>query len=156
MSRTGSRITRTVSAGSHFSWTVVSAGSRRSRTVSAEAKYDGQSLQEANISGLVYTLCTYRIGILCITFFSCLSASESGQKPSSGLKMIQKHLNFRVAALVLYRCRGAGSVDFKTLNSHPIFDNHQHEVHKHFWQKVRKLTSSNWVLMVQNPIKNLH
>ena len=35
---TGSRITRTVSAGSHFSWTVVSAGSKRSRTVSEEAK----------------------------------------------------------------------------------------------------------------------
>ena len=41
---------------SQFSWTVVSAGSRRSRTVSAEAKYDGQSLQEAKTSGLVYTL----------------------------------------------------------------------------------------------------
>ena len=53
----GSRITRTVSA-SHLSWTVVSAGSRSSRTVSAEAKYDGQSLQEAKISGLVYTLST--------------------------------------------------------------------------------------------------
>ena len=37
-----------------FSWTVVSAGSKRSRTVSAEAKYDGQSLQEAKVSGLVY------------------------------------------------------------------------------------------------------
>ena len=52
----GSRITRTVFAGSQFSWTVVSAGSKRSRTVSAEAKYDGQSLQEAKICGLVYTL----------------------------------------------------------------------------------------------------
>ena len=29
--------------------TVVSAGSKRSRTVSAEAKYDGQFLQEAKI-----------------------------------------------------------------------------------------------------------
>ena len=53
-----SRITQTVSAGSHFSWTVVSAGSKRSRTVSADAKYDGQSLQEAKISRLDYTLCT--------------------------------------------------------------------------------------------------
>ena len=52
----GSKIARTISAGSHFSWTVVSAGSKRSRTTSAEAKYDGQSLQEAKISGLVYTL----------------------------------------------------------------------------------------------------
>ena len=52
----GSRITRTVSAGSLFSCTAVSAGSKRSRTVSAEARYDGQSLQEAKISGLVYTL----------------------------------------------------------------------------------------------------
>ena len=34
----------------------VSAGSKRSRTVSAETKYDGQSLQETKISGLVYTL----------------------------------------------------------------------------------------------------
>ena len=51
----GNRITRTVSAGSYFSWTVVSEGSKRSRTVSAEAKYDGKSLQEAKISGLVYT-----------------------------------------------------------------------------------------------------
>ena len=52
----GSRITRTVSAGSHFSWMVVSAGSKRSPTVSAEAKYEGQSLWEAKISGLVYIL----------------------------------------------------------------------------------------------------
>ena len=36
--------------------TTVSAGSKRSGTVSTEAKYDGQSLQEAKISGLVYTL----------------------------------------------------------------------------------------------------
>ena len=40
------RITRTVSAGSHFSWTVFSAGSKISRTVSEEAKYVGQSLKE--------------------------------------------------------------------------------------------------------------
>ena len=32
------------------------AGSKRSRTVSAEAKYDGQSLHEAKISVPVYTL----------------------------------------------------------------------------------------------------
>ena len=38
-----------VAAGSQFSWTAVSAGSKRSRTVSAEAKYDGQSLQETKI-----------------------------------------------------------------------------------------------------------
>ena len=31
--------------------------------VSAEAKYDGQSLQEAKISGLVYTLCSFKIAI---------------------------------------------------------------------------------------------
>ena len=43
-------------SGSHFSWIVVSAGSKRSRTVSAEAEYDEQSLQEAKISRLVYTL----------------------------------------------------------------------------------------------------
>ena len=36
--------------------TTVSAGSKRLLTVLAEAKYDGQSLQEALISGLVYTL----------------------------------------------------------------------------------------------------
>ena len=52
----GSRITLTVSAGSHFSWTVVLGGNKRSWAVSAEVKYDGQSLQEAKISELVYTL----------------------------------------------------------------------------------------------------
>ena len=41
-------------------WMVVSAGSKRSRTVSVEANYDGQSRQEAKISGLVYTLCFIR------------------------------------------------------------------------------------------------
>ena len=48
-----------VSAGSYLPSTAVSAGSKRSRTVSAEAKYDGQFLQEAKISGLVYTLWTW-------------------------------------------------------------------------------------------------
>ena len=43
-------------AESHLPSTTVSAGSKRSRTVSAEAKYDGQSLQEAKSSGLIYTL----------------------------------------------------------------------------------------------------
>ena len=52
-----------------FPSTTVSAGSKRSRTVSAEAKYDGQFLQEARIGGLVYTqwpgsapagICPYR------------------------------------------------------------------------------------------------
>ena len=46
-----------VSAGRHFSRTVVLEESKRSRTVSAEAKCDGQSRQEAKISGLVYTQC---------------------------------------------------------------------------------------------------
>ena len=55
----GSTIIRIVSAGSYLPSTIASAGSKRSRTVSAEAKYDGQSLQEAKISGLVYTLCTW-------------------------------------------------------------------------------------------------
>ena len=50
------RVERTVSAGSHFLRTVVSAGSKGSRTVLAEAKYDRQSLQEAKISEPVYTL----------------------------------------------------------------------------------------------------
>ena len=53
--RAGSRITRTVSAGIHFSWTVVTTGSKRSRTISADTKYDGEFLQEAKICGLVYT-----------------------------------------------------------------------------------------------------
>ena len=43
-----------VSAGSQ---TVVPAGSKISRTVSAEEKYDGHSLQEAKNSGIVHTLC---------------------------------------------------------------------------------------------------
>ena len=49
-------MTRTVFSGSYFLSTTVSAGSKRSQAVSAEAKYDGQSLQEAKIGGLVYTL----------------------------------------------------------------------------------------------------
>ncbi|MEW8546893.1 MAG: hypothetical protein AB2693_25540, partial [Candidatus Thiodiazotropha sp.] len=52
----GSRITRAVSIGSHFTRIVVSAGTKSSRPVSAEAKYHGHSLQEAKIGGLVYTL----------------------------------------------------------------------------------------------------
>ena len=40
-------ITRTVSAGNYLPSITVLAGSKRSRTVSGEAKYDGQSLQEA-------------------------------------------------------------------------------------------------------------
>ena len=40
---------RTVSARSHFLQIVVSAGSKRSWTVSGEAKYDGQSRKEAKI-----------------------------------------------------------------------------------------------------------
>ena len=55
----GSRITQTVSAGSHFSLMVDPAGSKSSWTVSAEAKYDGQSLQEAKISGISYTLSSW-------------------------------------------------------------------------------------------------
>ena len=47
---------RTVSAGSHLSCTEVSAGSKSSWTVSAEAKYDVQSMQEAKIGGINYTL----------------------------------------------------------------------------------------------------
>ena len=74
-SSAGSRITRTVSAGSHFSWTVVLAGSKRSCTVSGEAKYDGQSLQEAKISGLVYSLCS--IGIW-FSVCSCICPSVFG------------------------------------------------------------------------------
>ena len=39
-----------------FLRTVVSTVSKRSRPVSAEAKFDGQSQQEANLGELVYTL----------------------------------------------------------------------------------------------------
>ena len=45
----GSRITRTVSAGSQFSCTVVSAGNR-SRTVSAEAIYDGSLCRKRKLA----------------------------------------------------------------------------------------------------------
>ena len=55
----GRLITRTVSAGSYLPSTTVWAGSKRSRTISVEAKYDGQSLQEAKIGGLVCTLWTF-------------------------------------------------------------------------------------------------
>ena len=48
----------------------VSAGSKSSQTVSAEAKYDRQSLQEAKIGRLVYTLYlpTHHILKCCCTF----------------------------------------------------------------------------------------
>ena len=51
-------IMQTVSTGSHFSRTVVLEGSKRSQTVSAEAKSERQSRQEAKIGGLVYTMCS--------------------------------------------------------------------------------------------------
>ena len=44
-----------------FSRTEVLEGSKRSRTVSSEAKYDGQSRQEAKNGGLVYTLCLFSL-----------------------------------------------------------------------------------------------
>ena len=47
----------TVSAGSHLSCTTAWSGSKWSRTVSAKAKYDGQSLHEVKIGRLVYTMC---------------------------------------------------------------------------------------------------
>ena len=58
----GSRITQTHSAGSHSSCTTVSAGSKKSRIVEEEAKYDGQSRQVVKIDGLVYTLCSLGLG----------------------------------------------------------------------------------------------
>ena len=45
---------QTVLVGSHFSQTVVFAGSKSLRTVYTEAKYDGQSQQKAKIVILVY------------------------------------------------------------------------------------------------------
>ena len=66
-----------ISAGSHFSWKVVSAGSKRSRTVSAEAGYDGKSPQEAKISGLVYTLCVHLSFNISSTYVSNLLISKS-------------------------------------------------------------------------------
>ena len=51
-----------------------SAESKRSRTVSAEAKYDGQSPQEAKISSLVYTLCCR--GCSCSPSTPCEVCSE--------------------------------------------------------------------------------
>ena len=53
----GISIMRTVSAGSHYARTVGSKGSKRSRTVSAAVKCDGQSQQEAKIDGLFCILC---------------------------------------------------------------------------------------------------
>ena len=44
------------SHGQSLQEAIYQAQQSRSRTVSAETKYDGQSLQEAKISGLVYTL----------------------------------------------------------------------------------------------------
>ena len=53
-----SRITRKVSTGIYLACIAVSAGKKRSRTVSVEAKYkyDRQSRQEAKTGGLVYNL----------------------------------------------------------------------------------------------------
>ena len=42
-----------------FSRTVVLGGSKRSQTVSAEAKYDDQSRQEAKIGEKIYALCSF-------------------------------------------------------------------------------------------------
>ena len=47
---------QTILAGSCLSRKAVSTGSKRSWTVSAEAKYDGESRQEAITGGLVYDL----------------------------------------------------------------------------------------------------
>ena len=46
----GSRVTRTFSAGSHFSWMVVSAGRKRSWTVLVEAKYDGSLYRKPKVA----------------------------------------------------------------------------------------------------------
>ena len=51
-----SGLTRTVSAGSYSLWTTIPIGSKKSRTVSAEGKNNGQSGQEAKLGGLVYAL----------------------------------------------------------------------------------------------------
>ena len=45
-----------LSAGSHLLWTVILATSKTSRAVSAEAKNDVQSGQEAKKVGVSYTL----------------------------------------------------------------------------------------------------
>ena len=58
-----------ISAGSYFPSTTVSAGSKRSRTVSAEVKYDGQSLQDAKIDGHVYTVCFRFIASINLSIF---------------------------------------------------------------------------------------
>ena len=42
--------TRTDSAGNYISYTAVSAGSKKSQTFSAEARYDGQSRKESTDS----------------------------------------------------------------------------------------------------------
>ena len=53
------------------------AGSKRSRTVLAETKYDGQSLQEVKISGLVYILCVHLSFNISNTDVSNLLISKS-------------------------------------------------------------------------------
>ena len=57
---------QTVLAGSYLSRKAVSTGSKRSWTVSAEAKYYGESRQEAKTGGLVYDLWLQLLSI-CFT-----------------------------------------------------------------------------------------
>ena len=45
--------------------------------VSAEAKYDGQTLQEAKISGLVYTLCSLTLEKLAANHFLTATRATS-------------------------------------------------------------------------------
>ena len=80
---------RTVSAGNYLPSTTVLAGSKRSRTVLAEGKYDGQSLQEAKISGFFYTL-------WCVSWllsaYGCVKFSEqwSPREPRVPDKTLQR------------------------------------------------------------------
>ena len=86
---------------------VVSAGSKRSRTVTAEAKYDGQSLQETEIFRLVYTLCSLRFNI-----FTCflLVVSFQGAHPTTSdgeVEMtLQQALTNRTMSATVKNCNG--------------------------------------------------
>ena len=112
------RVSRTVS--------LVSAGSKRSRTVSAETKYDGQSLQEAKISWLVHTLCWCTISpivrLRLLSINSCICVTKAGSKsvawtPCSSLVFCRKAAakrttitEVRTAAVLLPCCCRAAAM----------------------------------------------
>ena len=78
-------------AKSHGQSLQEATGSKRSRTVSAEAKYDEQSLQEAKISGLIYTLCSVEKLLSEVCFLILLLIQAFSENTTGGYHM---HSNY--------------------------------------------------------------